>query len=542
MCRIPFLRFCLEESRSIILFALPIYLSTLFSEVNNNFIPSIFSGHFGNVTTNYAAIALCTNFTFFTGTVPHMCMSSALNTLASQAYGEGRSKYIGTLYQRSILIHLLMCLPIAVIWLNTANIMTILGQPADLSIISGEYATVYICILPAYAILYPTVKILQTQAIVLPSTIIFVLGSAFEATTCYLLIFHTNMGVRGLSCGVVISVYFIAFAHLIYLRTMSVWGRIWDGFTRDAFTKWGQYIYYGITILSTLWIELIVFYFGTYLLGATSMLDPAFEISVYSIVIFIDLFLYLLSFSFQSAISFRVGILVGEGNIVKMRKVALLGTVLIFLSQCFQIALLLAGRTTWGYIFTSDERVAQAIVPMVYILAAYYPMEGIVVTFIGILVGIGEQKLGLIISILFLVCTIPIGTVLTLATKLGALSYCIGICIGIFIRFASLLPIAFCCVDWRNIVTVDTQPDTDASLVGLSEPLTNVPKTTRLKSICLHKFKVLFSFFFLAVLITIISCNFSDSKVDINIHNSYLKSSIEFCCIRFSTSHNHTIS
>ena len=533
-------KFCSAESLIIFKLALPIYLSTLFSEINNSFIPSIFAGHFGNVTTNYAAISLSTNLIFFTGTVPHMCLSSALNTLASQAYGEGRNKYIGTLYQRSVLIHLMMCLPVAVIWLNTTNIMTILGQTADLSILSGEYVTVYICILPAYAILYPTMKILQIQNIVMPSTVIFSIGSAFEAMVCYLLIFQAKMGMRGLSCGVVISVYFMAFAHLMYLRTMSVWGRIWDGFTWDALIKWGQYIYYGTPLIIFSWIGFIVYYVGTYLMGATSTLEPAFEISVYSIAVNLDLFLFILPFAFQSVISFRVGGLVGEGNIVKMKRVACLSAILIFLAELIQISILLAGRSIWGYIFTSDGKVAHAVIPMMYLLAAYYPMDGIVINFLGILVGIGKQKIGIISSLFFFVCTVPVGIILTMVTELGALGYWFGILIGMLARAVSMLLIGLCWVDWKNIVKVDTHRTMNSDLVDLPKQITDIPKTTLLMSIYLHKFKLLFSFFFLAVLITIVSCDVSDSKVDINLHNSYFRSTIEFCCIRFSSSHNHT--
>ena len=125
------------------------------------------------------------------------------------------------------------------------------------------------------AILYPTMKILQIKKIVQPATVKFAMGSVIEALACYLIISQTNMGVRGLACGVVISVYFMAFAHLVYLRTMSVWHRIWGGFKLEALERWIQYVYYGMPLTISVWIEFTVLRIGTYLIGGISLKNPA---------------------------------------------------------------------------------------------------------------------------------------------------------------------------------------------------------------------------------------------------------------------------
>ena len=540
-----FVSFCKQECWEFIKLAFPVYITTLTSELNNSFIPSVLAGHFGDVRTNYAAVTLSTNIILFTGTFPHLCLSSALNTLASQAYGAGENKYLGTLYQRSVCIHLMMCLPIAVVWLNTENIFTIVGQTAELSTLSGEYVMVYIFILPAYAILYPTMKILQIQEIVLPSTVIFAMGSVIEAIACYLLISLTNMGVRGLACGVVISVYFTAFAHLVYLRTMSVWHRIWGGFKLEALDRWRQYVYLGMPILITTWVEVIVFYNGTILMGAISK-TAAYEISMYSIVLNIDLFLFLISYALQSTSSIRIGNLVGEGNFEKMKKVAILSMVIVFITQLLQSSVLLAGRYLWGYIFTSDARIVNGIVSMFYVLAAHHSIDGLVVNFQGILVGIGMQKIGLIIPLLFLVCTLPVASIFTVIAKLGPLGYWLGILIGKVIRAMTLLPISFCWINWEKVGTVDnfeqqftSSIETSSAHSGTSQFLKSTGEEaysddiSKKKIFSLLKFKILFTLIFLAIIIDLITCRFTHSKVIFHISASYIKSPIEFCCIQF---------
>ena len=145
--------------------------------------------------------------------------------------------------------------------------------------------------------------------------------------------------------------------------------------------------------------EVFVFYFGTVLIGAFSkMLRMRFQ----CIITVIDLFLYLFSFSFQSATSIRIGNLVGEGNIEKMKKVAILTALLIFIFQMIQISVLLAGRNVWGYIFTPD-RVVIGIINMIYVLATFHPIDSLVNNFHGILVEIGKHKLDLLVPFIFFI-------------------------------------------------------------------------------------------------------------------------------------------
>ena len=60
-------KFIVMESWCIFKLALPIYWTTIISELINSIIPLVFAGHFGNVRTNYAAVMLSINFIIFTG-------------------------------------------------------------------------------------------------------------------------------------------------------------------------------------------------------------------------------------------------------------------------------------------------------------------------------------------------------------------------------------------------------------------------------------------------------------------------------------------
>lgn len=445
--------FLREELSLLFKLITPIYFTMFISNIGNVFLPAIFSGHLGEVENNYAAVGLSTCFVATFGVYPHMFISCAVSTLGSQAYGAGKEKQLGTFLQRGVLIHSVVCLFIALVWVNTENILLLLHQPPELSRMSGEYMWVFLPILPAYAILYPTMRILQVQKIVLPTMVILVCGVILETVLCYILTKFTLLGIKGISIAVVVSSYFQTLAHILYVRFSIVWYKIWEGFTWKALQEWGQYLYYGIPVLVVTLLHVSVFSLGNIVIGATSS-NVAVDLSEYSAVVYIEYFLFVLPSCMNVASSIRVGILVGEDNINRMKKICLLTTSLTLLLEILQISVLLAGINLWGKIFISNQEVAHGIVTIIFVIAAYQPIDGALVNFQGILIGIGKQWLGIVFPIAFFIIAIPSAILLTVVANLGPLGYWMGIMIAFVTRALFLIPLNLCCLNWSRITCV----------------------------------------------------------------------------------------
>ncbi|KAI6661257.1 Multidrug and toxin extrusion protein 1-like [Oopsacas minuta] len=445
--------FLKEELLILAKLIIPIYFTIFISNINSLFLPAIFAGHIGDVAKNYAVVGLSTCFVTTAGIYAHNFISCAVNTLGSQAYGAGKNKELGTLLQRGLLIHSLMSLTIAIIWINAENILLLLHQSPELSKMCGEFMWVMLPILPAYAIIYPTMRILQVQKIVLPTMIILVSSTLIESILCYVLTNYTLLGIKGIAIAVVITFIYQAIAHLVYIRCSSVWERIWGGFTWMALQKWGQYLYYGFPLLIMTLLHDGVFSLGNIVVGATSS-NAAVDLSEYSAVLYIEYCLYVLSSCMNIASSIRVGILVGEDNISRMKKVCVLTTSVTLLLVLVQVSVLLAGSSLWGKMFISDQEVAQGIVNIIFVIAAYQPIDGVVENFLGILVGIGKQWLGIVFPIAFFVIATPSAILLSVVAKLGPLGYWMGIMIAFITRAIYLIPLNLCCVRWNKITSV----------------------------------------------------------------------------------------
>ena len=178
------------------------------------------------------------------------------------------------------------------------------------------------------------------------------------------------------------------------------------------------------------------------------------RLSEYSAVVYIEYFLFVLPSCMNVASSIRVGILVGEDNINRMKKICLLTTSLTLLLEILQISVLLAGINLWGKIFISNQEVAHGIVTIIFVIAAYQPIDGALVNFQGILIGIGKQWLGIVFPIAFFIIAIPSAILLTVVANLGPLGYWMGIMIAFVTRALLLIPLNLCCLNWSRITSV----------------------------------------------------------------------------------------
>ena len=553
-------RFICQELWIIFKLVSPVYFTTLCTE-SLNFIGVMFAGHISSGSDVLAAVTLCQLFTSLTGYFPHLCFTQSLDTLASQAFGAKKYKELGVLFQRSILIHLFMSLPITIIWINTENIMIILNQSPQIIHIASQYMLVYIVINPGFAILLPSMRLLQMQDVVLPSAVLLLLGIILEVTLFYLLIFPLGLGVYGVAMAQVITVYALGIAHLLYIRFSGVWGRIWAGCSIEAWRHWGQYLYYGLPIFLCDLCELVSIQLGGFVVGLTS-LHPEVEISVYAVVTYLDYIIYITPQSLGTVTAIRIGNLIGEGKVYLVKKVSAIVVTTIVVLAIIQSTVLMAGSHIWGNLFSVDPAVVSGVWPVVLILGVYHPLDSLVCVFQGILRGAGKQNYGLIMALGFFLMAFPLAIGLSIGLHLSTFGYWLGIMSGYMTRVCIWFFIIFCCIKWNNIRKVgsvsysdDRIPAEDFErrsnmLVVSSNNYHSINSdnnlldstidhssfhsnlSNRRKGFIILKKLIVFSLL-LFLFILMLVCKYSSSRLNLYTANSYLQAPLEICCFQF---------
>lgn len=119
---------------------------------------------------------------------------------------------------RSIATLLLACLPISLLWMMMAKILTLLGQDPVISSEAQKYAMWMIPGLFAYAGIQPLMKFLQSQSLILPLFLTSLATLCFHVPLCWVMVFKLGLGNVGASLAISISDWLSVLLLILYVR------------------------------------------------------------------------------------------------------------------------------------------------------------------------------------------------------------------------------------------------------------------------------------------------------------------------------------
>ncbi|VAI80649.1 unnamed protein product [Triticum turgidum subsp. durum] len=199
----------------------------------------MFVGHLGELPL--AGASLATSLANVTGFSLLAGMASALDTLCGQAFGARQYHLLGVYKQRAMLVLTLACVPIALVWANTARFLLLLGQDPAIAAEAGAYARWLIPALVPYVPLTCHIRFLQTQSIVLPVMASSTVTSLSHVAVCWALVHKAGMGSKGAALATAVS-YSTNLAILsLCTRLSGACKRTWTGFSMQAFKELRQF-------------------------------------------------------------------------------------------------------------------------------------------------------------------------------------------------------------------------------------------------------------------------------------------------------------
>ena len=513
----------------------PIYLTALFTETIG-IVSIIFAGQVGDENQSLAAVALSQAFINITGYFPMLTLTSAVDRLFTKSDVLGRNKYTGLLFQRCILVNAYLILPISFVWLNTENILILLRQPPELAALAGQYVSMYTAILPALCVSSAVVKTLQLQEVILPSLLILLFANLLQIVVLYPLTFYTEIGVRVFAIGPVIALYFIAISHLIYLRCVKLWKRIWGGVSLEAWEGWCQYLCYGVSLLVVNLFETVSIQSGAFILGLLSS-QPSVDIGIHMIAICINSIISISCMSLSLATSICISQLSYSTQRKRIKKIIINSVIAIIIITVTQSAVLAGVNQFWGRIFSSDKRIASGLTNVTFLLAVYHPFEGLLILFQAILNGLRKQYMGSLYSLLFCVVSFPLAILLAYFLSNQVLGYWVGITVGYLTRVVVCFVVT---ILWFSVLSVSLMKTNESSPLIVK----NIPQHTEIPcylstidGIGRIKWKVflvklLLFLLLLTPFIPLFGCRFSSYRMEFyNI--SYIQSPVDVFCLKF---------
>lgn len=201
------------ELAHILALAGPVCLTYLVS-FSLQLLSMVLIGHTG--ASFLAAAALGNMFANATGNSIIFGLATAIDTLASQAFGAKNNRRIGVVAQRGVAIMLVVALPVSLVWWYADAILSSLGQDAETARLAAIYVRCLIPGLPAAIVFEVLKKSLQAVGLMVP-TLVMTIGSIFvHLLLGSILVYGTDLGFLGAPISIAATQWALAGAMVGY--------------------------------------------------------------------------------------------------------------------------------------------------------------------------------------------------------------------------------------------------------------------------------------------------------------------------------------
>ena len=390
-----------EEIRYFTILALPPSISYLLEGLQLK-LGNVFIGRASgeNVQTMLSALFIGQIVMLCTGTTISEGLNSSVNILCSQAYSKKQHKLVGLYYYRVLLLMILICFPLFSLLISVERIVYFFTQDRELSHGAGTFTSIYCLGFPAFAYINATIRFLQSQNIVWGPLPYLLLGNIVNGILQYMLILHFNLGIAGAAAGYVISTNLIGLLIFAHIRFSGVYMSTAVEFNIELISEW---IHTAKYIISPT-IQTLISYVASNVFPVILLLlisHSKNELAIYSILYSMWCMISLCTIGFSSAITVRVGHLLGKNDIQQAKRSAIFGIVFgeIWLSLICMGAMALSGPLS--QLFTTDPNFADELYYN-FLIIPILILTDIIWFGQGVMNGCGMHNIQAILKFLFI--------------------------------------------------------------------------------------------------------------------------------------------
>ncbi|XP_076932926.1 protein DETOXIFICATION 24-like [Bidens hawaiensis] len=366
-----------------------------------------------------------------------MGMSSATETLCGQSFGAGQHYMMGIHLQRSWIVDLTTVTIFLPVLIFGSQIYKLVGQEESIANSGGYISLWFIPYVYSYVFSLTIQMYLQAQLKNMIIAWIAAFQFVIHILVSLLFVYKLNLGVSGAMLALVISSWALVIGEFIYV--FGGWcPNTWKGFTIAAFKDLVPVV--KLSISSGVMLCLEMWYYCILVLLAGYMENAEVAISAFSISLNIYAWEFTICLGFLGAGCVRVANELGRGKAeaVKFSIKTVVGTSAMIGVFFFVLCLVFQKRI--AYLFTNDERVADAASDLSLLLSFSVLLNGIYPVLSGIAIGAGMQTVVAIINLVsFYLIGIPLGVMLGYLTSLQVKGIWIGMIVGVLAQSLTLI-------------------------------------------------------------------------------------------------------
>lgn len=382
-------------------------------------------------TKELGAASLASMTANITGLCVYEGLATCLDTLTSQAYGNGKKHLVGLHVQRMCALMCLITIPIGALWLCSPLILPHLVPEKEVALLAGKYMQIYLIGAPGWGIFEASKRFTQAQGNFNASLWVLFVCAPFNIFLNWLLPFRLDLGFEGAALAVAISNSLQPVVLAVYVRFFAPAAlECWPGIQwKRIGQNWGPMIRLsipGVLMTASEWLAFDILTFASsYISGDT--------LAAQSVVMTVCVAIYHVPFPISIVASTRFGNWIGYGALKAARKTWRTHYLLFVCIGLCDLAIITSLRHIIAEVFTSDANVRAIIVRVLPVVASAQLFDALLAISNGLLRGLGRQKIGGWINLaVYYVFALPLAFFLAFGPpKMDIQGLWIGPCLGL---------------------------------------------------------------------------------------------------------------
>ncbi|KAJ2053183.1 ethionine resistance protein [Coemansia sp. S155-1] len=368
-------------------------------------------------TVALASMNLVSIYAGLGGVAPLSGMAMVLDSLCSQAFTAAKDRrLLGVYLQRVLVCIALIIVVMYPLWWNSALIYEYLGVPADVASVTGRLLRLYFFGIAAILIYECLKSYLFAQGVrrfaVVAQLVCLPIG--WFCTWLFISNEATSMGILGVPCVIIIVGVGFNIVALWYMRRIESCRQCWGGWSRAAFSDLRPVLKLGLAGSAITFFESV----SLHMIDVGSLFLSAEYMAAQAILSVLMTSTWVIGTGFAIAACNRVGNLLGSRQ--PNRTHLAVNTALILAVGVFLVlgTAVFCCRNVLPGVFTQDPVVAEILRTHIAWSAGAGAIQGVNMTFNGILRGQGRQALVAHIRIASFVCVgIPLAVLVVAVLK-----------------------------------------------------------------------------------------------------------------------------
>ncbi|OGV06353.1 MAG: MATE family efflux transporter [Stygiobacter sp. RIFOXYC12_FULL_38_8] len=427
-----------EHIKETVKLAIPISFGQL-GHVMMGVVDSMMVGRIG--TAQLAASALV-NGLFFLVLVIGIGVSMAATPLISMAKGAQKFDDCGKTLSHSLVVNFSFSIILTVLTFGMTYVIPHLNQPKEVVAEAIPFMQVLSFSVIPFMLFQSYRQFLEGLSIPNPPMVIVLLANLLNAFLNWIFIYGNfgapSLGLFGSGISTTVTRWIMAFALILfvinYKKVKQYNPRISISSLDISLIR--KLISIGLPSGFQYFLEVGAFGFAAIMIGWIG----SHQLAAHQIAINLASITYMIILGISAAGTIRVGGFLGENNWIKVRYAGFTSLgISVAIMFCFGISFIIF-KTTLTKFYVNDSEVISIASQLLIVAALFQIFDGMQATGVGILRGLSDVKVPLVISLFaYWIIGIPVGALLGFYFKLGAVGVWIGLLIGLALIGITLL-------------------------------------------------------------------------------------------------------